>query len=299
MDRVAENLDRIDHTKQFTTNEFHGYLLGNKDSLSELLPSVVDLSAYIPRINEMYDTQIQRSMWRDYRVPLEQRLRDPKEISIAGERGCSSYYDPKTQTIKFTPIIHGKEGSVTREAFDLIRQQKLPILEIHTHPEDQLFSPRDYVTLLLKVGVGTRFMKAALLPCPSNQILALASSETAKYDQDELEKLLNEWDKQHNVELDQITQSSMDRERINSERFERAVERLKRLAASGKFTQSQVLKKGDDLLKQSQSSTFRNDAIDMGKIAQKQNQGLLGFALSNGIKLYFSTDRSIFKEFSA
>lgn len=142
-------------------------------------------------------------------------------------------------------------------------------------------------------------MKAALLLCPSNQVLALASSETGKYSQDELEKLLDEWNKQHSVEMDQIYKLSIDKEEANSERFRRAFERLKKLAASGKFTPNQVLEKGEDLRKHAESYTFRNDPIDRGNLNQKQNQGLLGFALSNGIKLYFSTDRKTFREFSA
>ena len=176
----------------------------------------------------MYDTQIIRGVRVDYRVPLAQRLASPKEDPVAGERGCSSYYDPETKTIQFTPIIHGQEGSVTRESFDLIRQSKLPILEMHTHPEDQLFSPEDYATLLMKVGAADiRFMKAALLLCPSNQVLALASSETAKYNRNELEKVLNEWNLQHNIELDQIIKLAVGRVEADSVQFEQAIEQLK------------------------------------------------------------------------
>lgn len=32
MDKVSEDLVKIDRVEQFTTPEFHGYLMGNKDA---------------------------------------------------------------------------------------------------------------------------------------------------------------------------------------------------------------------------------------------------------------------------
>lgn len=301
MDTVPEDSAKIDRGEKFTTDNLHAFLLQSGDRPPELLPRTIDLSGYTSRIEEMYATQIQRGEWEDFSVPLEQRLQQRRKfIPVAGERGCTSYYDPETRTIKFTPIVHGEAGKGRRETFDLIQQGKLPLVEIHTHPLEDFFSPQDFIPILMSFGRGrARFMKAALLLLPSSQILALASSDTSKYDQSALGRMLNEWQSAQTAAGDRFLQQVKDSEKANTGRLMRAHERLLKLASTGRFTADQLTKKSKDIADRARNYTNRQDSIDLSKNEQIQNQALLRFAQSNGINLYFSTNKRDFSAFTA
>jgi len=299
MDQVTEKSPQpIERAESFTNDEFHGFLLG-RDIPVEALPKKIELDIYTPIMDEMYEHKEHRTYWEDTSIPLERKLKEgEKMIPIAGERGCSSFIDPETMTIQFTPIIHGKEGEVGREAYNLIDQKKLPLVEIHTHPENQFFSPEDLLMLVVQYG-NARFMKAALLLCPDNQILAVATSETLKYSQDELSEKLEEWHQQYETDLDQISLRSLAKESLNTQRLTRAIARMRKLVESGKYTKDRLLKSSNRILERSNNYTFKESAQTSRAIFQKQNQALIGFAQMMGIQLYYSTDRKTFTAFSA
>lgn len=301
MDTISEEPRIVDNTEHFTPADFSTFLLQAGDRPSGQLPKTVDLSDYTSRVEEMYTTQIQKGEWEDFSIPLDQRLQHRRKfIQVAGERGCISYYDPETKTIRFTPIVHGEEGKVGRETFDLIQHDKLPLVEIHTHPLEDFFSPQDFIPILMSVGRGkARVMKAALLLLPSSQILALASSDTSKYDQSALGRMLNEWQSAQTAAGDRFIQQVTDSEKANTGRLMRAHERLLKLASTGRFTADQLTKKSKDIADRARNYTYRKDSVDLSKNEQIQNQALLGFARSNGITLYFSTDRINFSAFTA
>lgn len=297
MDKIAEELPKSERVEQFNSDNFHEYLL-TSEKPPDLLPGMIDLSFYTPRFGEMYDTQNLVAEWEDLSIPLEQRLKSRKTFQVAAERGCTSYVDPQTMSIQLTPIMHGTEQSVTRESFYLVNQNKLPLVEIHTHPQETLFSAQDYATLLIRSG-DHHFMKAAILLCPGSQILALASSETAKFDSEELVQMLYDWDEKNKREGSQFITNAKSEESLNSARLHRAVSRLDKLLHTGKYSPDRILKKADDLGNKANDFTFRQSEASSKKLAIWGNQTLLGFAHTNSIKLYSSTDRRFFREFSA
>lgn len=301
MDTISEEPRTVDKVEHFTPVEFNTFLLQHGDRPRGQLPRTLDLSDYTSRIDAMYQVQIQKGELEDFSVPLDQRVKGKRKfIQVAGERTCTLYYDPETETTRFTPVVQGETEEVGREAFDLIRQSKLPLVEIHTHPKENFFSTNDLIPILMSFGRGrTRIMKAALLLLPSSQVLALASSETSKYDQNKLGQMLIEWQSSQKAAGDPLVQQATEDEKTNTGRLMRAGERLIKLAGSGRFTQDRIIKKMKDIENRANNHTNRQDSIDMSKSEQILNQGLLGFAISNGINLYFSTNKRDFLAFTA
>lgn len=301
MDTISEEPRIVGKVEHFTPVEFNTFLLQHGDRPSGQLPKTVDLSDYTPRIEEMYQAQVQQGELEDFSVPLDQRVKGKRKfIQVAGERMCTLYYDPETKTTRFTPVVQGEAEEVRREAFDLTRQHKLPLVEIHTHPKENFFSTQDLISILMSFGRGrARVMKAALLLLPSSQVLALASSETSKHDLGKLEQMLGEWQSSKKTEEEQLAQQATEDEKANTGRFMRASGRLIKLTSSGRFTADQLNKTSRKIYRKATNYTNKQATIDVSKNEQILNRWLLGFALSNGINLYFSTNRRDFSAFTA
>jgi len=68
-----------------------------------------------------------------------------------------------------------------------------PVVEVHTHPDNALFSPVDYTSMLSSLANGQRFYRGGIVLCPDVQILALATRQTPLYSYEEAVSLTKRW----------------------------------------------------------------------------------------------------------
>lgn len=76
------------------------------------------------------------------------------------------------------------------------KQNGLPLMFIHTHPEDVLFSPEDYALMMIKVNaenLSARLMSAAIVLTPEMQLMAIATTDTPMVNGEDVKKMLNKW----------------------------------------------------------------------------------------------------------
>lgn len=275
----------------FTSEDLHKYLLG-RDVPPELLPKKIDLNNYTAQMDQMYQDKTQVGKRPNPKNVLE-------AVPIFGERGCTSFVESGTQTIQFSPVIHDTEESVTRDIDDLMKQNKRPLVDMHTHPRDQLFSPNDLSILLKRAGEG-RIVKAALVLCPSIQVLALTSTETPLFDEDTVDRILFQYKLDNLMEPE--TEEDKDqwvKKAVIRSRGSRADKRLGELLITKKITLEQYMEKIKEI--QARTDKFADEitTAQLDSAKQKTNQWLLNFAYTNGIKLYASTNRKDFTEFTA
>ncbi len=242
------------------------------------------------------------------------------ERKSAAERSRVIYYDPDLYFIGATEPQHGDFTTTNLSTFDVINDGFIPLFEVHTHPTNVLPSPVDYARILINpTQKQFRFLRAAIVLCPSVQILALATNQTVMLDVDTFQKL------DQNYKLDDIEQARLislyDRRfniieammrytRESADRFFKASMDLQIRHAQGQITESELSqlldsesnltkleleKKMDKASRVAQHAAFQAATYE----AKTVNQKLLEFTRQTNIKLYSATDFEHFTEFSA
>ncbi len=67
------------------------------------------------------------------------------------------------------------------------------MFSIHTHPANILFSPQDYLTMIVDGGDGEGLIKEQIVLCPDIQILAISIARTPRLSPTDAEDLVNKW----------------------------------------------------------------------------------------------------------
>lgn len=97
------------------------------------------------------------------------------------EATAQIYYDTKESIIKISKVNHGTGFGVTSPVGSGYLEGGLPLIDLHNHPESQLFSPADYAEMLLAFQDDRRLIRGMVVLCPEGQLLALATRDTPKF----------------------------------------------------------------------------------------------------------------------
>ncbi|MEK7517084.1 MAG: hypothetical protein AAB583_00910, partial [Patescibacteria group bacterium] len=164
------------------SENFVDYLLYPKfDAQESRFSPHLDLEWCTPVINYLYDqTQeefyhtdeekdILTRFWSKLPEESKSKIEELINIRVPVERSSIIYYEIENDTIRVSPANFGHftSGEVELSIFD---GDNFPIMELHTHPFNSLFSPVDYTRLLLG-GDGMRAVKSSMVICPDIQVL--------------------------------------------------------------------------------------------------------------------------------
>lgn len=236
------------------------------------------------------------------------------------ERSSVSYIDPSTYMFEYTQANHGAYSECRILIGQILEEEKIPLLEDHTHPHNHLFSPIDYVRLLSSLDGEHRIVRAIRVLCPDMQLLALPTSDTPLLDIEEALKLVDEWDQEYTTDDDIQKKLTEKCERIMRYTFgslvriqkyggERIIA-LDRASVGGQWSEAQLKESIDrevaeirfirdriaDEYERSYSTSFRA-LCDYSE--RKVNYGLIEFARDMALKLYISRDMQHYMAFSA
>lgn len=196
--------------KSVTSETFLRYLLPNMP----LVPGSefayhFDLGFLEKSMGELYDHDKQDSILNDTgRKKLEEKKEIDKMLNQTAkvERAREFFYDPKDRRLKVSGITEGTYNLVRSDLPNITSQGKIPLLSMHTHPINVLFSAKDYMRLIVNPGTGQeRFVRGTIVLCPDIQIMALATSLTPSLDDDQkIEEFEQFW--QHDGVKDEVTE---------------------------------------------------------------------------------------------
>lgn len=323
------------------TDTFPYYLRGAKNlvGLEGIFASRLSLKPFTPFFQEMYDTvsegyfhkEEQRRKFDDLAREIESSsgrdnivaryVRQLGQRKAIAERARVIYTTPWRGEVKATKIRSGEHTQVKTGSiyFILSLLGRIPLLDVHTHPGDSLFSPTDYFLLL----TGPRrypLVRAAVVLCPTVQILALATGTTPYLQPDKALRFINTYEEdiygpdrkrietlrarvkrvrkhRRNKILGDFTQSLVQPEqaekdkqetRISNEEYESKFEETKKALKPDEIYErryNRVLKKAEDKFLQEASVAL--------------NRRLILFPRLLNIKLYYSIDMQNFFSFSA
>jgi hypothetical protein len=269
----------------------------------QFAPSL-DLQQYTPFIQEL--TQNDDSLIS----PKTQSNTDSSSLinQKKAEKGVTMYYDPADKMVHGSDISVGTEFEVKFPTAELISEGKVPMLEIHTHPSDQMFSPHDLIRMLSNVFVsGRSAVRGALVINPNLQILALPSAQTPSLLPEDANKLVEDIsnevdDKSTHLAKKGARYEDMLEAVANNmfiESFKSAADELNAKTASVQDVEQSLFLKMESLERKRDQAIagvqnkFVSPAMNTG------NQILIEMARSLQLKLYSSSDMRHFKEFTA
>jgi len=193
-----------------------GYLAarGRFDARESQLASNLDLITIVPFVEDVYAERrkayAQSQEDRDFLISTAEFIRRSsqnigpatKEMlerieSQASEKANVEnssviYYDPKEKAIDASPVNFGEIEKVEISTLDVLREGNRPMIEIHTHPNDSLFSIEDYSRMLVDFHNGMRLVKSIMVLCPNIQVLGIATNRTPLLDVDPTVELLED-----------------------------------------------------------------------------------------------------------
>lgn len=256
--------------------------------------------------------------------PLQRRIRESLEsfanIRSVGERSLVIYYDPEKSLIDATEVIHGEFGSTTAATYEVFQAGQIPLMEVHTHPHNELFSPLDYYRMIVNLfNEPYRMLRAAVVLCPDIQVMALATPQTSLISQSMFQELADNvsFDEAETLRENQLLARRDDVILAMGKRakqlLEKGVEHLKELEdyyTRGLISEEEFsqLMDNDGQEMESQYKAYagrctvlanRIFEVLLGYQKHTTNRKLLAFARGVGIKLYSSTDFQHFRAFSA
>lgn len=178
--------------------------------------STLDLSMYSPVFEHLYSEEklgylysddvrthhaVSRDLPEEYKEIHEQYENERVAMysaQIPVERGSVIYFDRQDKLIKYSPPQHGEVFETTSDVYSLINEGMIPMIEVHTHPTDHLFSPIDFERVLTTYpGSKRRIVNGSIVLCPDWQILAIPTFRTPYLSGDELGDRINNVEKQY------------------------------------------------------------------------------------------------------
>jgi hypothetical protein len=213
------------------------------------------------------------------------------------ERGRTLYIEPDGVSISSTEIRDGTFDTVARDDLglvDLMEEGKTPILGMHTHPANhhELFSPRDYIPILVDLFRGKRrFLPAIMAICPDVQVLAFATPQTVWLQPEDRKSFRESWSERI-ANQDEVRQKTLNR-RLN--RVADSVDKIRLLEKEGKMS-GEESEKYYIKYKRVWDKTY--DLLIRAEYLAKNNV-LLELARWTQLKFYFSRNMVDFQEFTA
>lgn len=264
------------------------------------------------RMNPLWKNPLFRSELREIGKEYWQMVTEKD----AGERTVTVFVDPLTQAIGTTEVTFGDYTSVRGAVHSIdetIFSEKLPLMQLHTHPDDILFSPNDYYPLITKTalyGYGRR-LKAVMVLCPNLQVLALATARTMLLSSDDANRLLGDWSR--TVEDDEgskavasnIEQLMIEHDRRTQEDLERTAMLAQTITSGTPLSRKErrgLRRKTEKRLTafQGRERRFEQTLAELkNRIAALENAEVLEFARMINVALYMSTNTVDFYKFSA
>jgi hypothetical protein len=198
------------------------------------------------------------------------------------EQAVMVFWDVGNNKVGITNSVYGSADEVDPNPLrkEMLERGGFSMLEIHDHPDGGLLSPDDYFDLL--IGNAEKNIRASMgvvILCPNMQVLALATVDTPIYNrQEDAIKFIN-------AKTDEIN-------RQTKRSFIDGLNEVTAYSRGNKISQyDQTSKQNMDL----QTAILETS----GKPEREINAQLLALAYELNLKLYFSTDKRTFKEFSA
>jgi len=224
------------------------------------------------------------------------------------------YFDMDTDQVRVTAPEYGTTDAVNMGSLrrEVIADHNFPLLEIHDHTNGGLFTPPDFISLIIgNSQTGVRFGQGIMILCGDLQVMGLATKETPLFDQSDkaVELVQAQMAEVKSILGQTINQGIANLEHKLSEKlFAEGEEYLfKKMSetVNGRLN-AEAKKKLDDLIISSTNKLQEtSDRVQVAKADalnkphQVANSLLVSFANLMGVKLYSSTDRRNFKEFSA
>ncbi len=281
----------------------------------------LDLSSLRPAVQALYENS--RDVYQlpdEYRASMGQMYKEMAKVGITvdshyldtkapGERSSVVYFDLNDSTSKITPPVHGEFDKGRVATFDVLGAGHLPLLEKHTHPVDYLPTVEDYTRLLFDIIPGERrLVNGIMVLTPKMQTLALPTADTPRFAnleevaafvsdvQGGIEKKLHDWNTKHGQRMGDF------HIRLN-ERIAQRVRGILEKERSGEFSQEEkekaVAELHDDVKYWSQRVSRSIDVGFRKRIEHIDNAERVQFARDIEVQLYFSTDMTHFKKFTA
>lgn len=218
---------------QIDTDTFLQYLVPiTAEVPADLIANDLDLSPLTPLIKDVYDLRVEVDEFdpqqrhrlesgadlSHFEAPLNRRHIQTvyeRNAELSNRRSLAEvqrviYYDSGLQGVTGSPLSAGQVRTVAYDTTGMIEAGKYPLIIEHSHADaEALFSPKDYLPVLLKgYASGQRLAKALLLLWPATnvnppcQFLGVATAETLPpMDHEVLETYINSWDERFHQEL--------------------------------------------------------------------------------------------------
>lgn len=348
---TAETTAILPTRYSLATGDITSYLFGKDLITSDDLPAHLSLGLYSPAMRRLYsqskDTFIVSDFLKDQAVRgLEKWRATPKIKNLianpwgketveeaeqdflrtlsrkaAAEREALIFMDPSTYEIGTTRIVHGEYGRVQSDNLsEVILSGKVPLMRLHTHPTDSLFSPIDYLSLIADYPGKGRAMKSISVLCPNYQILALATNQTTLLSRPEATRLAVEWrhiiqgdddkdaravkstSEQLILDHNKYAEASLQRLALRTQNIFEGVptslEEFEEIRAEAKKAHVEVEKAYKDLEEREKGNRQILSELE-NWMARFSNGKILEFARTINVALYISTNTMNFYKFSA
>lgn len=117
-----------------------------------------------------------------------------------GEKASVIYFDFSDRSIKMSRIIGGGNSEVPIGPLlsEVLKEDNMPVLEMHTQPTHGLPSPIDYRRLLAKgFFEESRFVNGIIVLGPNEQILAVPTPNTPLLSFEEVDDVIGKYDQEY------------------------------------------------------------------------------------------------------
>jgi hypothetical protein len=244
-----------------------------------------------------------------------------------GERSKVIYYDFERRIIWNTETTHGEYATTTVPTYDLFSTlipgngegRKLPLLEVHTHPENGLFSPKDLLRMVHGSG-QVRGIRGSVVLCPDIQLLALATAQTPVYPQSHISQFLEEWESKIAEQDEHEGTKVFEQRRITREHYDEYMNEIFKEIEGTCWAYKELLDKGEITVDQyarffkrefhkSKNYRERHERVERMEAASKRKRDAFVNRMHDSahikmlrelnIKLYSAHDLAYFTEFSA
>lgn len=212
---VAVPEERVSiNSVKVTEDNFGNFLAGFQDYFPYThwtFAPELNLSTFTPAMQLLQQERKEVYIFPDHiRTQMKEFQNPIFDAKADAERTTTIYYNSANDCFDLDPITHGEYASVVTRTFDNMNSSNFPLIEMHTHPDETLFSPADFARLIaLGYDEGRSIVRAVLIMTPDKQILALPNPTTPVLPPEEALEFV---DKQNNIFIEE--HSAIEKRRI-------------------------------------------------------------------------------------
>jgi len=234
-------------------------------------------------------------------------MKEQKDVSLTVEQARVVFIDRNLNIKSTSPEYgHGNEVDLSVSFNEARQKGGLPIMAIHTHPEDSNFSFFDYRPLILgNPHEKVRLFNSMVVLCPDMQVMAVVTKDTPIFSNEKADELV--MDKMNETkQKDVIVMGKLINSLQQLSKRKLLVDKLMlvKSMAGDKYPNvvDKALRDHDvqggelDNIQKAMDETMKASA---NEIPRRLNSDLIKFSREMHVKLYFSQDMRTFKEFSA